>query len=96
MIRQPPARGLPNLKEAAAALPVTAIRYCGDAYRLTTADQKTHTFWEFNLRFKTDGGTDGPPAGKPVLVGTGMQGDRAAVVFARPEEISSFIRRQCP
>jgi cytochrome c len=91
-----PDQGLPNLKDAAAASRVTAIRYCGDAYRVTTADRKTHTFWEFNLRFKTDGSADGPPAGKPVLIGTGMQGDRAALVFARPEEISTFIQRQCP
>ncbi|KDP87211.1 cytochrome C [Cupriavidus sp. SK-3] len=90
-----PDRGLPNLKEVDTASRVTAIRYCGDAYRLTTADRQTYTFWEFNLRFKTDGSADGPPAGKPVLIGTGMQGDRAAVVFARPEEISSFIQRQC-
>jgi len=91
-----PDRGLPNLKEAGAASRVTVIRYCGDTYRLTTADRKTHTFWEFNLRFKTDGSADGPAAGKPVLVCTGMQGDRAAVIFARPEEISSFVQRQCP
>ncbi|MGX0939606.1 cytochrome c [Cupriavidus metallidurans] len=91
-----PDQGLPNLKDAAAASRVTAIGYCGDAYRLTTSDRKTHTFWEFNLRFKTDGSADGPPAGMPVLIGTGMQGDRAAVVFARPEEISTFIQRQCP
>ena len=48
------------------------------------------------LRFKTDGSANGPSAGKPVMVGTGMQGDRAAVVFSRPEEISTFIRRECP
>ncbi|AEI82793.1 cytochrome c class I (plasmid) [Cupriavidus necator N-1] len=34
-----PEQGLPNLKEADAASRVTAIRYCGDAYRLTTADR---------------------------------------------------------
>ncbi len=90
-----PDHGLPNLKKADTASLVTAIRYCGDAYRLTTADRKSHTFWEFNLRFKTDSSTEGPLAGKPVLLGSGMQGDRAAVVFARPEEISTFIQRQC-
>ena len=73
-----------------------AIRYCGDAYRVVTGDRRTHTFWEFNLRFKTDGSASGPSAGKPVIVGTGMQGDRAAVVFSRPEEISEFIRKECP
>uniref|UniRef100_UPI003F49AB77 c-type cytochrome n=1 Tax=Cupriavidus taiwanensis TaxID=164546 RepID=UPI003F49AB77 len=88
-------QSLPNLKAVGAASRVTAIRYCGDAYRLTTADRKTHTFWEFNLRFKTDGSADGPSAGKPVLIGTGMHGDRAAVVFAGPEEISTFIQKQC-
>ena len=91
-----PNRGLPNLKLADVADQVTAIRHCGDAYRVTTGDRKTSTFWEFNLRFKTDGSPDGPPAGKPVIVGNGMQGDRAAVVFARPEEISGFIRKECP
>jgi cytochrome c len=91
-----PARGLPNLKLAGADARVTAIRACGDAYRVITADNKTHTIWEFNLRFKTDGSPDGPLTGKPVMVGTGMQGDRVAVVFARPEEISVFIRRECP
>ncbi len=90
-----PDRRLPNLKQADAASQLTAIRYCDDTYRLTTADGRTHTFWEYNLRFKTDGGADGPAAGKPVLVGTGMRGDRAAVIFSRPEEISAFIRRQC-
>ena len=91
-----PDRGLPNLKLADASAQVTAIRHCGDAYRVTTGDRQTQTFWEFNLRFKTDGSPDGPLAGKPVIVGTGMQGDRAAVVFSRPEEISAFIRKECP
>lgn len=61
-----------------------------------TADRKVHTLWEFDLRLKTDGSPDGPLAGKPVIVGTGMQGDRAAVVFARPDEIPAFIRTECP
>ncbi|CAG1016475.1 Cytochrome c2 iso-2 [Burkholderiaceae bacterium] len=93
---KPPNRGLPNLKLAEPADRVTAIRHCGDAYRVTTGDHETHTFWEFNLRFKTDGSVDGPVAGKPVIVGSGMRGDRAAVVFSRPEEISEFIRKECP
>ena len=91
-----PDRAPTNLKLADAAAQVTAIRHCGDAYRVTTADRKTRTFWEFNLRFKTDGSADGPTAGKPVIVGNGMQGDRAAVVFSRPDEISTFIRKECP
>ena len=86
----------PDLKLVDAAAQVTAVVHCGDAYRVTTADRKTRTFWEFNLRFKTDGSPSGPAAAKPVVVGNGMQGDRAAVVFSRPEEISTFIRRECP
>lgn len=92
----PPDQGPPNLKRVEAPRQVSAIRYCGDAYRVVTGDRRTHTFWEFNLRFKTDGSPSGPPAGKPVIVGTGMQGDRAAVVFSRPEEIAAFVRRECP
>jgi cytochrome c len=91
-----PARGLPSLRLVDDSKRVTAIRYCGDAYRVTTADRKTHTLWEFNLRFKTDGSASGPTTGQPVIVGSGMQGDRASVVFSRPEEMASFIRRECP
>lgn len=90
-----PDRRLPNLKLAEPAAQVTAIRYCGDTYRVTTSDRKSHLFWEFNLRFKTDGSASGPLAGKPVIAGSGMQGDRAAVIFSRPEEISAFIRKEC-
>lgn len=53
-------------------------------------------FWEFNLRFKTDGSDHGPEPGKPVIVGTGMGGDRAAVVFSAPSEISASIAAKCP
>ena len=93
-VRVPPRR-LPDLKNADASAQVGSIRYCDDTYRVTTGDGKTHLWWEFNLRFKTDGGAQGPAAGKPVIVGNGMQGDRASIVFARPEDISSFVRREC-
>jgi cytochrome c len=91
-----PDRGPPDLKRAEVFRQVVAIRYCADAYRVTTGDGKNTTWWEFNLRFKTDGGPNGPESGKPVIVGNGMQGDRAAIVFSRPEEISSLVRRECP
>jgi len=61
-----------------------------------TADGKTSKVWDFNLRFKTDSSKDGPLLGKPVIVGAGMQGDRASMVFASPKEISEFIRQLCP
>lgn len=84
-----------NLKEAPPANRVTAIRYCGDTYHVTTAAGETIPFWEFNLRFKTDGSDLGPPAGRPALVPAGMMGDRASVIFAAPEEISALIERRC-
>lgn len=86
---------LPSLKKAAAESVVATIGHCGDTYFVTTADGKTHKIWEFNLRFKTDTADSGPLPGKPVLIGVGMQGDRAAVVFSSPAELGAFIRQRC-
>ena len=93
---KPPDRGIPDLKTAPPRAQVTAITQCGDAYRVSTADGDTNTFWEFNLRFKTDSSVDGPAPGHPVILGNGMQGDRAAVVFSRLDEIASYVRKECP
>src|SRR5205085_7425476 len=79
---------LPDLKTAGPENQVTTIRYCSDTYTVATADGQEEPFWEFNLRFKTDGSDRGPAPGKPVIVGTNMSGDRAAVVFAAPAEVS--------
>jgi cytochrome c len=84
-----------NLKKIAPDRQVKTITYCHDTYRVTTADGKTRPFWERNLRFKTDSGKDGPEAGKPAMMPAGMMGDRAAVIFANPEEIGKFVRQQC-
>ena len=84
-----------NLKEAPPENQVTAVRYCGDTYHVTTAAGATIPFWEFKLRFKTNGSDLGPPASRPTLVPAGMMGDRASVIFAGPEEISPFIQRRC-
>jgi cytochrome c len=89
------ARQKPNLKEVPAAAQVRSIQYCGDTYTVERADGKAEKLWEFNLRFKTDTGKLGPAPGKPVIVGAGMQGDRASIVFASPEEISESIRQSC-
>lgn len=85
-----------DLKTAPPEGQVTAISYCGDAYTVQTADNQTQKVWEFNLRFKTDSSKYGPPPGKPVIIGAGMRGDRASVVFASPAEISTFVRQECP
>ena len=85
----------PNLKKLDPEDRVQAIRYCRDTYRVTTADGKTHNYWERNLRFKTDSSGDGPEKHAPAIVGSGMMGDRASVIFATPEEISGIISHQC-
>ena len=86
---------VPNLKTLQLENRVQSIRYCGDTYKVTTADGKTHDFWERNLRLKTDLSGDGPTQGVPALVGAGMMGDRADVIFSAPEEIGGFIQHQC-
>ena len=86
---------VPKLKKLDPEDRVQTIVYCQDNYRVTTADGKTHVFWERNLRLKTDGSADGPEKGAPALVGAGMMGDRADVIFADPAEISPLIVPKC-
>ena len=78
-----------------AEIQLGAIRHCGDSYYVTLGNGETSSFWEFNLRFKTDSSARGPVKGHPVLVGAGMGGDRAQVVFANPAEMSTYIRNHC-
>lgn len=85
-----------DLKTAPPEGRVTAVGQCGDTYAITTADGQTQKVWEFNLRLKTDSSKYGPAPGKPVVIGAGMQGDRASLVFASPAEISAFIKPSCP
>jgi cytochrome c len=84
-----------DLKKAPPAGQVVSISQCGDTYTVRTADGRVNKVWEFNLRFKTDSSKEGPLPGKPVIVGAGMQGDRASIVFSMPEEISGFIKQSC-
>ena len=90
-----PGPRLPDLKKAPADSAVKAVHHCGDTYFVTTQDGKLHKIWEFNLRLKTDTSVTGPFPGKPVIVGTGMQGDRAAIVFAALREIGELVKEQC-
>jgi cytochrome c len=85
----------PNLRNVPSAEAVAAIAYCRDTYHVTTADGKTHDFWERNLRLKTDSSELGPKQAVPALIPAGMMGDRGDVVFASPAEISTFIKPQC-
>jgi cytochrome c len=86
---------VPNLKRLDPADRVQSITHCKDTYTVTTANGETHKFWERNLRLKTDTSSDGPQKNAPALVGAGMAGDRAAVIFAEPSEISPFIAARC-
>ena len=86
---------VPNLKNLDPAASVQEITYCKDTYTITTANGQTRKFWERNLRLKTDASGDGPAKNAPALVGAGMVGDRADVIFAAPEEISGFIKPGC-
>jgi cytochrome c len=87
--------GDPNLKSLEPAKQVKAITHCRDTYRVTTADGKTRAFWERNLRFMTDSSKDGPASDAPAIMPAGMMGDRAAVIFAAPEEINKIIEARC-
>ena len=86
----------PDLKALGPERRVKVIRHCGDGYHVTTENGQTVPFWEFNLRFKTDSSPQGPARGRPVLLPAGMQGDRASIVFASPEEISRTVETKCP
>ncbi len=88
-------RNAPNLKKLDPEDRVQAISYCKDTYAITTANGQTRKFWERNLRLKTDASAEGPERNAPALVGAGMMGDRADVIFADPSEISSFIVSKC-
>ena len=89
------AGSVPNLRKLGSEDRVQTIQYCADTYKVTTADGKTRDFWERNLRFKTDSSEDGPEKGAPAVVDAGMMGDRADVIFAGPEEISTYVEKKC-
>src|SRR5204862_4036949 len=82
---------VPNLKKLDPSDRVQQITYCKDTYTVTTANGETHKFWERNLRLKTDASSDGPEKTAPALIGAGMMGDRADIIFSNPSEISAFI-----
>lgn len=85
----------PNLKQLDPEDRVQTITYCNDTYTITTANGQTRKIWERNLRLKTDASADGPEKNAPALVGAGMMGDRADVIFADPSEISGLIVSKC-
>jgi cytochrome c len=86
---------VPNLKKLDDEDRVQSVTYCKDTYVVATADGKKRKFWERNLRLKTDSSEDGPLTGAPALVGAGMMGDRADIVFSSPDEIGKFVAKSC-
>jgi cytochrome c len=72
-----------------------ALRHCGDSYFVKTADGAETPFFEMNVRLKLDTRSTGPEAGKPVIVGAGMLGDRASVIFASVDDLTRFVVEQC-
>jgi cytochrome c len=89
-----PALGFIDLKRVGPDQIVHEIRLRHDGYLVTTADGRTLAFTESNLRFRTDSSATGPHREKPVIIPTGMMGDRASVFFAAPDEISTFVKDQ--
>lgn len=85
----------PNLRKLSPTQRIQTISLCRDTYRVTTADGTIHEFWERNLRFKTDSSSEGPEKGEPAILDAGMLGDRAAIIFAAPDEISTWIKTSC-
>ena len=84
-----------DLKTAPTSHQVVGVKYCDGVYHLKFKDGSTLDYPEFNLRFKTDSGPNGPNSGTPVQISAGMRGDRAYLVFSEPQEISSFLKKSC-
>ena len=87
------AQDVPDLKRAPASRIVRSAAYCRGKYTLTFTDDSTTEVMEMHLRMKTDSGSRGPIAGRPVVLPSGMRGDRFFLIFSKPEEISAFLRR---
>jgi cytochrome c len=83
------------LAPASEAQTVTALRHCRDNYFVTTADGTETPFFEMNVRLKLDSRSTGPQAGKPVIVGAGMMGDRVNIVFASVTDLTRFLVEKC-
>ena len=84
-----------NLKDLEDDHVIKSISYCSGTYTVTTLTGKSRTFPEFNLRIKTDSGPNGPNPGKPVLIQSGMRGDRSFVIFRSPSELQKYTLQGC-
>jgi cytochrome c len=85
----------PPLADAPPEARIAAIRHCGDSFFVQTEAGAEIPVWEKNVRIKIDSAETGPPAGVPVLLGAGMQGDRVSVIFGSIEEMRRFLAEKC-
>ena len=85
----------PDLSSLGANQRIKAMRHCRDAYYVTTVDGAEFPFWETNVRIKTDSSPRGPKIGEPVLLRSGMAGDRVSVVFSSLAEVSRLVAEKC-
>jgi cytochrome c len=74
---------------------IREIRHCRDAFHVTTADGAEFPFWETNVRLKIDTSRRGPKSGEPVLLRSGMAGDRVSVVFSSAAELARLVDEKC-
>lgn len=74
---------------------VVSVRHCRNTFFLVTADGTEHPIWETNLRLKVDTSMAGPRGEQPVLMPSGMQGDKASLIFSDPALISRIIEKRC-
>ena len=84
-----------SLQEAGPDKQITAIRHCGDAYHVTTAAGAQYPFWETNVRIKIDTSERGPGQGKPILLRSGMAGDRVSIVFPSLAALTKLLAERC-
>ncbi len=85
----------PDLSSIDPRQTITGIRHCGDAYFITTKRAAAGPFWEANVRIKIDTSARGPNAGEPVLIRSGMVGDRVSVVFSKLADLSRYLVEKC-
>jgi cytochrome c len=74
---------------------IREIHRCRDAYFVTTADGAQFPFWETNVRIKIDSSERGPRQGEPVLLRSGMAGDRVSVVFSSLADVKRLLAERC-
>jgi cytochrome c len=85
----------PSLKEAGSEHQIAASSHCDDAYYVTTAAGAVYPFWETNVRIKIDTSDRGPGQGNPVLLRSGMAGDRVSIVFPSLASLQQRLAGTC-